>query len=163
METTKYMRAYENFDNAAEDKAAEIIQPSIVAGEIIAGGDFFCVISSYNPGNDPAVLDEEHDQLMKDVLKMKYAYLEMKYGYQYSDGKGLNSITRKSLLVPLMNYQELLTLGRKYNQETVAFGGAEGGITVVRVSDQKVVLTMKTEEMHLAWNFLLTNQRNIPW
>lgn len=62
----------------------------------------------------------------------------------------------------MMNYQELLALGKKYNQETIAFGG-NGGMSVVRVSDEKVLLDINTETMKLAWNFLLNGQQNIPW
>jgi hypothetical protein len=61
-----------------------------------------------------------------------------------------------------MQYDELLALGKKYNQETIAFGG-NGGVTVVRVADEGVILEIKAESMKLCWNFLLNGQQNIPW
>ena len=161
---TKYMLAFENFDQPNERVAVEL-RPSETIEEIwkvIDSGDFYCIISAYYPGNDPETLADEHEQLKKDVLKMNYSYLEQSYGYQYSDGNGLTTVSRKSLVVPLMDYHELLALGKKWKQETIAFGGNKG-VSVVRVTDQKVLLDMKTEDMKLAWNFLLTNQRNIPW
>ena len=164
MEATKHMRAYEDFDNGTDPNESEKSQQETIAKiwEVIDSGDFFSIISAYVSGNAADVLEEEHRELMKDVLKMKNGYLEQCYKYQYSDGNGLTSVKRKSLFVPAMGYHELLALGKKWKQETVAFGG-NGGISVVRVSDQKVLLDMTTESMKLAWNFLLTNQRNIPW
>ena len=161
---TKYMLAFENFDQTTERVAVEL-RPSETIKEIwniIDSGDFYCIISAYYPGNDPDTLADEHEQLKKDILKMNYSYLEQSYGYQYSDGNGLTTVSRKSLVVPSMDYHELLALGKKWKQETIAFGG-NYGVTVVRVADQKVLLDMKMEDMKLAWNFLLTNQRNIPW
>ena len=165
MEATKYMKAFENFDwdsaeaAESEESSAETIKK---IWDVIDSGDFFCVISSYKEGRDPETLEEEYNQLKKDILKLKYTYLEQSFGYCYSDGKGTTNVRRKSLVVPLMNYQELLALGKKYNQETIAFGG-NGGVSVVRVSDEAVVLDINTQTMKLAWNFLLTGQQNIPW
>lgn len=164
MEATKYMRAYEDFDNTTDPTESEKFQQETIAKiwEIIDSGDFFCIISSYVSGNAADVLEEEHRELTKDVIKMKYDYLEQCYKYHHSDGNGLTSVKRKSLFVPAMGYHELLALGKKWKQDTIAFGG-NGGISVVRVSDQKVLMDMSTESMKLAFNFLLTNQQNIPW
>lgn len=165
MEATKYMRAFENFDQSipkaseSEETPAETIK---AIWKVIDSGDFFCVISSFNSGSDPETLEEEYGQLKNDIGKLNCICLEQSFGYTYSDGKGQTTVRRKSLVVPLMNYQELLALGKKYNQETVAFGG-NGGISVVRVSDQKVLLDINIGTMKLAWNFLLTGQQNIPW
>ena len=159
-----YIREFENFDQTTERVAVEL-RPSETIEEIwkvIDSGDFYCIISAYYAGNAPETLADEHEELKKEVLKMDYSYLEQSYQYQYSDGNGLTTVSRKSLVVPSMDYHELIALGKKWKQETVSFGG-NGGVTVVRVSDQKVLLEMKVEDMKLAWNFLLTNQRNIPW
>jgi hypothetical protein len=164
MEATKYMRAYEDFDNDSDQ--SELIESRKEnvekIGKIIDSNEFFCVISAYIPGTDPDTLEEDHQQLMKDVLKMRYGYYEQTFGYNYSDGNGLTSVKKKSLFVPSMAYSELIGLGKKWKQETVAFGG-NGGISVLRVADEKVILEMTSEDMKLSWNFLLTNQRNIPW
>lgn len=163
MKTTKYMKVYENFDKGEDDNEGESQQDTIKKiWEVIDSGDFFCIISSYNPGNGPDILAEEYEQLKNDIRKLKYTCLEQSCGYNYSDGNGQTSVMRKSLFVPFMHYQELLSLGKKYNQEIIAFGG-NGEISVVRVSDEKVVMDMKTEDMKLAWNLLLVNPRNIPW
>ena len=156
--------AFENFDQATEPVKAELTPPETIEKiwKAIDSGDFFCIISSYNPGNDPDVLDSEHQALQKEVLRMKYAYLEQSCGYRYSDGHGLTSIRGKSLFVPVMSYKELLSLGKKYDQETVVFGG-NGKMDVLRVSDESILKTFDTRELKLAWNLLLTNPRNIPW
>ena len=165
MEATKYMKAFENFDlNNSEAAKSGVPSAETIKKiwEVIDSGDFFCIISSYKDGTDPETLEEEYEQLKKDVLKLKYGYLEQSFGYCYSDGKGLTTVNRRSLFVGSMTYQELLALGKKYKHETIAFGG-NGGISVVRVSDQKVLLDMTVQSMKLAWNFLLTSQQNIPW
>jgi hypothetical protein len=128
---------------------------------VIDSGDFFCVISSYNSG-DPESLEGDYEELKNDVLRLKYAYLEQNIAYSYCPGVGQTTVKRKSLFVPLMQYDELLALGKKYNQETIAFGG-NGGVTVVRVADEGVILEIKAESMKLCWNFLLNGQQNIPW
>jgi hypothetical protein len=165
MEATKYMKAFENFDQDSSE-AAETDQtlPETIdkIWEVIDSGDFFCVISSYFAGTDPDTLREEHEELKRDILKLKYECLEQSFGYTYSDGKGQTTVQRKSWVVPLMTYKELLALGKKWQQETIAFGG-NGKVCVVRVSDQKVLLDMNVQSMKLAWNFLLTGQQNIPW
>ena len=165
MEATKYLKAFENFveDIQEADENYQTLHETIdKIWKVIDSGEFFCVISAYNDGTDPDTLEEEHEELKKNVLKLKYGYLEQSFGYCYSDGKGQTTVKRKSLVVPSMTYQELLALGKKYNQETIAFGG-NGGISVVRVSDEKVLLDMNVYSMKLAWNFLLNGQQNIPW
>ena len=159
MEDTKWVKAFENFDEEIEEKENGTLKK---IWEAIDSGEFCSIISSYCSGTDPDTLAEEHEELKKDVLKLKYGYLEQCYGYVYSDVKGQTTVERKSLFVPGLEYDDLLTLGKKYQQETIAFCG-NGGISVVRVSDQKVVLEMNVESMKLAWNFLLTGQQNIPW
>ena len=165
MEATKYVKAFEDFDQDIPE-AAENYQPLAETidkiWKVIDSGEFFCVISAYNDGTDPDTLEEEHEQLKNDVLKLKYGYLEQSFGYCYSDGKGQTTVRRKSLVVPSMTYQELLKLGKKYNQETIAFGG-NGGCSVVRIADQKVLLDMNAYSMKLAWNFFLCGHQNIPW
>ena len=159
------MKAFEDFDqDYAEETESQETQAETIKAlwEIIDSGDFFCVISSFNSGSDPETLEEEYEKLKSDIRKLNCTCLEQSFGYSYSDGKGQTTVRRKSLVVPLMNYQELLALGKKYNQETVAFGG-NGGMSVVRVSDQKVILDMNIGSMKLAWNFLLASQQNIPW
>jgi hypothetical protein len=165
MEATKYMKAFENFD---EDSVKAVkSEETPLAGikkiwDVIDSGDFFCVISAYTDGTDPDTQKEQHEKLKNDVLKLKYAYLEQSFGYCYSDGKGQTTVSRKSLVVALMQYQELLALGKKYNQEIIAFGG-NGGMSVVRVSDEAVLLDMNTESMKLAWTGFICNPHNIPW
>jgi hypothetical protein len=165
MEATRYVRAFENFDEDSE-KAAENQEtlPEIIEkiGKVIDSGDFYCVISAYTDGTDADTQKEQHEKLKNDVLKLKYAYLEQSFGYCYSDGKGQTTVSRKSLIVALMNYDELLALGKKYNQEIIAFGG-NGGMSVVRVSDEAVLLDMNTESMKLAWTGFICNPHNIPW
>lgn len=163
MEATKYVMAFENFDKEVEEKELESTEETLKKiWEAIDSGEFCSIISSYCPGTDPDTLAEEHEELKNDVLKLKFGYLEMCYGYEYSDGKGQTNVKKRSLFVPGLGYKDLLALGKKYQQETIAFCG-NGGISVVRVSDQKVVLEMNVESMKLAWNFLLTGQQNIPW
>ena len=159
MEDTKWVKAFENFDEEIEEKENGTLKK---IWEAIDSGEFCSIISSYCSGTDPDTLAEEHEELKNDVLKLKYGYLEQCYGYEYSDGKGQTTVERKSLFVPGLGYDDLLALGKKYQQETIAFCG-NGGISVVRVSDEKVVLEMNVESMKLAWNFLLTGQQNIPW
>ena len=159
------MKAFEDFDQDStetDENYLTLAKTIDKIWEIIDSGDFFCVISSYKEGRDPETLEEEYNQLKNDIQKLKYEYLEQSFGYCYSDGKGQTTVRRKSLVVPLMTYHELLVLGEKYNQETISFGG-NGGVSVVRVSDQKVLLDINIESMKLAWNFLLNGQQNIPW
>ena len=164
--STKYIEAFEDFDQAIapEPVKAELTPPETIEKiwKVIDSGGFFGIISSYNPGNDPDVLDKEFESLQKDILKMKYAYLEQSFGYQYSDGNGLTTIRGKSLFVPMISYKELLSLGKKYDQETVVFGG-NGKMDVLRVSDESILKTFDTRELKLAWNLLLINPHNIPW
>jgi hypothetical protein len=165
METsTKYIGAFENFDQTDARVPVEVTPQETIdeIWKVINNGYFYCVISSYQPGTGPQTLAEDHELLRKDVAKLRYGCLEYSFGYSYSDGNGLTSVRKKSLVVPDMTYRELLSLGKKWNQETVAFGG-KGGMSVVRVSDESVVMDFRTEDMRLAWNLLLTNQRNIPW
>jgi hypothetical protein len=164
MEATKYMRAYKDFLQPSDYKKPEKSRKEHVVEilKVINSGEFYGVISAYVPGDDADTLEECHQMLMKDILKLKYGYYEQSFGYDYSDGKGLTSVKRKSLFVPGLGYHELISLGKKWNQETIAFGG-NGGITVARVIDEKVLLDMTNEDMLLSWNFLLGNQRNIPW
>jgi len=98
MEATKYVMAFEEFGQDAGPREAEVTSTETLEKiwKVIESGDFFCIISSYNPGNDPDVIDSEHQALQKDILKMKYAHLEQSFGYLYSDGDGLTSIRRKS-------------------------------------------------------------------
>ena len=165
MEATKYLKAFENFDEdrskAAESE--ETPQDTIKKiWEVIDSGDFFCIISSYTDGTDPDTLEEEHEQLKNAVLRLKYAYHEGSFGYTFADGKGQTTVRKRFLVVPLMGYAELLDLGKRYNQQVISFGG-NGGFSVVRVADEAVILDMNTESMKLAWTGFICDPHNIPW
>lgn len=162
MDTTKWVKTFEDFDKESEREVMETSEETIKKiWDVIDSGEFFCIISSYNDG-DPESLNGDYENLKNDVLKLKYAYVEQSFCYNFCDGKGETTVRKKSLFVPSMTYEELLSLGKKYNQETISFGG-NGGISVVRVSDQKVLFEMDVRSMKLAWNFFLTGQQNIPW
>lgn len=162
-ETVKRFRTFEK-----KDQPVDFIPPKFDEGDVkkiwdvINSGEFFGIVSAYQPGSSVLTLSEEHEILQKDVIKLKYGYIDQNYEYNFADGNGMNLVTKKSLFVPGITYDELIKLGRKWNQETITIGG-NGGISMIRVSDQKVLMDMEINSMKLAFNFLLTNQHNIPW
>ena len=164
MEATKYMKAYEAFIESEDDSHPDKSPKSTanLVGEYIDSLQFFGVISSFVPGNDPDVSEDSHKQLHMDLLKLHIGCYEQKFGYIYTDGSGQHRIETKNFLVPGIEYDQLIELGRKYEQEWVALGGA-GKLDVIRLSDESVVMTMTNQDLHLAWNLILGNPRQTPW
>lgn len=162
-ETVKRFRTFEK-----KDQPVDFIPPKFNEGDVkkiwdvIDSGEFFGIVSAYQPGSSVLTLAEEHERLRRDVHNMKYAPIDQNYEYNFADGNGMTLVTKKSLFIPGISYEELIELGRKWNQETVAFG-RNGAITMVRVSDENALLGIEINSMKLAFNFLLTNQHNIPW
>ena len=164
MEATKYIRAYEDFAQKPEADEPETTPQATVdkIWRAIDSGEPFGVISSYGPGNDDDVNEEDFVQLKTDVLRLKYGFLEQCYSYNYRDNNGATTVRRKSLFVPLLPYEDLVTLGKKYGQPVVAFG-KDRKMDVLRVSDEAVLKTINFADMKLAWNLLISDQNNIPW
>lgn len=162
-ETVKRFHTFEK-----KDQPVDFIPPKFDEGdvkkiwEVINSGEFFGIVSVYQPGSSVLTLAEEHEMLQQDVLKLKLAYIQQNYEYNFADGNGMTLVSKKSLFIPGITYEELIELGKKWNQETVTIGG-NGGITTVRVSDEKALMDMEINSMKLAFNFLLVSQHNIPW
>ncbi len=164
MEATKYIRAFEDFAQNAGEEEAEITPQATVdkIWKAIDSGEMFGIISSYGPGNDTDVNKEDFGQLKRDVLKLKYGYLEQAYSYYYNDGDGATNVKRKSLFVPELHRKNLMALAKKYGQPVVAFG-SDRKMQVLRVSDGAVLKTINFADMKLSWNLLISDQNNIPW
>lgn len=164
MEATKYIRAYEDFVQNAEGDEVETTPQATIdkIWRAIDSGEPFGVISSYGPGNDNNVNDEDFVQLKSDVLKLKYGFLEQCYSYNYRDDNGDTTVKRKSLFVPQLPYEDLIALAKKYGQPVAAYG-KDREMQVLRVSDEAVLKTINFADMKLSWNLLISDQNNIPW
>ena len=77
----------------------------------------FGVISASRKDNSDKENDDRYKSLIKDVRGMGYGYIELKGGYKETTG----FVTEKSLFIPEITKNEIVKLGKKYNQDSVLF------------------------------------------
>lgn len=89
----------------------------------IQNNDTFAVVSAFRGSNSDDENMKLHKQLKGDVRAKGYGFIEQKSGYSYSEpGTGEEgTVDEMSLFIPKISEKEALTLGRKYDQETIIF------------------------------------------
>lgn len=154
---TKYIDRFDNFiceDTKSEPAKSDRLETARRIWKLIENGDDFGIISADNPVKDSETNMERQDQLEKELLRMKYGYIEFNVAYSYQDEKGKSIVEQKALFVPKIAKAELMRLGKTYEQESVIFGNAQE-VDSFRISDGKPEISLELADMMFAWSALL--------
>jgi hypothetical protein len=87
----------------------------------------FAIVSAYQWDNSPDKNQANHERLKKIVRSLNYGFNELIGGYTYYDDD-LNdkvSVQERSLFIPQMRKQEIISLGKIFNQQSVIFKDSE--------------------------------------
>lgn len=148
---TKYMQGFDDF--IAEDKAAdpedEQRANANLIWELIDSGENFGFICSSRGIDNAKTNDERLNNLEEDIIRSKCAYVRFRYGYGYPEGGCIVRRQDMALFVSGMKLEELLELGRKYEQEVVVYGDKHA-IQSFQISDGKPDVILEFPEMRLA-------------
>lgn len=81
----------------------------------------FAIISAARPQFSQDENNKRHRELLGDIRKMGYGYVELDGGYTYVDNRtGEEKIdTERSVFIPKMSLTDATSLGAKFEQETV--------------------------------------------
>lgn len=88
----------------------------------------FGIISAFKSELSPEVNKEKQSELKKDVKALGYGYKEIKGVYRYEDG---SLVDEYALFIPQVKKEDILTLGKKYQQESVLYADRETDKIVV--------------------------------
>lgn len=94
-------------------------------GEILSGNasqlDVFGIMTAWNPGGKIATSDynqKANERLIHRLVKMGMNPIEIRGAYQ--------GVPEKSFLIPGISREELIDLGREFDQAAVVFGSRQG-------------------------------------
>jgi len=107
---------------------------------MMKGGRVFGVMSAYGPGTK-SQNQERHGEMYGDLQRMGYRRIEPLKGKW-------GGVAEKSVLVPGMKFSDLVSLGRKFDQESVIYKSAEGVLGMYYLREHKAEIAAKpTGEM----------------
>lgn len=105
----------EDARTAAEKKALRVRQFQ----KLLSKGRQFGILSAYGPGSKKQN-QLRHGELFADLQRAGYRPVPLKGSWE--------GITEKSVLVPEMEFRDLVRLGKKYNQDAVIYKDPTGTI-----------------------------------
>jgi len=82
----------------------------------------FGVVSASRKSNSDKENDDLYKELIKDVRKMGYGYIKLRGGYKEETG----FVNEKSLFIPNITKNDIIKLGKKYNQDSVLYKDYNG-------------------------------------
>ena len=101
----------------------------------------FGVVSAYKSELSLTENKQRHEQLRKDIKKL-YGYIELKSGYTYFKDELEKQIEEQSFFVPKIKFNDLISLGIKYEQETVIY----------KDENQFILINPKTKQIYKDFN-----------
>ena len=88
----------------------------------VSSDNTFGVLSPFRKSNTKKENEEAYADLKKLVRSMSYGFIEMIGGYKEEDG----FVNEKSLFIPNIKKTEIISLGQKYDQDSVLFKDKTG-------------------------------------
>ena len=107
----------------------------------ITNNDTFGVISPYKSNLIDDDNRKRYIELIKEVKTLGYGYIPLKGGYTYLNG---DTYEEQTLFIPKIKKDQLLGLGRKYEQETVIFKD-NTQFSLINCNDGKVEMEFKKD------------------
>lgn len=111
----------------------------------------FGVISAYRGNLSHSENLERHEALKRAVHNMDYGFIEQKGGYTYMDGDKEEAVEERSLFIPKVKLNDIIALGKKFNQETIIFKDPTR-FDLIRCDNKKVEMSF-TKEPNKAFSF----------
>lgn len=109
----------------------------------------FGVISAYVIGLGEKDNQERHNNLKQDVKSLKLGYVEQISGYSY-EGED-NQVKEKSLFIPNISLDQLLKLGKKYEQESVVYKDSDR-FDLIKVSSGSAIVSFQKKNTPLTFD-----------
>ena len=109
----------------------------------------FGVISAYVIGLGEKDNQERHNNLKQDVKSLKLGYVEQISGYSY-EGED-EQVKEKSLFIPNISLDQLLKLGKKYEQESVVYKDNDR-FDLIKVSSGSVIVSFQKKNTPLTFD-----------
>ena len=82
----------------------------------------FGVISAFMSGLSLEENLKRHNSLKSDIKGLKLGFIEQRSGYTYlKKDETEEQVEEMSFFVPNITYQQIINLGKKYNQETIIY------------------------------------------
>ncbi len=134
----------------------------------------FGVISAFRETNDDATNKNLHKSLIDDVKSLNLGYIQQKSGYTYSSSDGDGRVEEISLFIPNISLEDIIKLGKKYNQESILFKDATQFV-LVDCNSKSIILnfskktsgkngndfiTFKPEVLKYAYSQLIKSNKN---